>query len=89
MLSNIINGCSSKTGESDCKSDDKKLVTIIESESWKNDKKQKTQSFKLSSITSNNQRTIDNSPTNNENKSSISSSSDSKDYKDTISNSSR
>ena len=85
----MINGGSSKTVESDCKSDDKKLVTIIESESWKNDKKQKTQSFKLSSITSNNQRTIDNSPTNNENKSSISSSSDSKDYKDTISNSTR
>ena len=88
MLSNIINGCSSKTVESDCKSDDKKLVTIIESESWKNDKKQKTQSLKVSSITSNNKST-NNSSKDYENKSSISSSTDSKDYKDTIYNSTR
>ena len=84
----MINGRSSKTAESDCKSDDKKLVTIIESESWKNDKKQKTQSLKISSITSNNEST-NNSSKDNENKSSISSSTDSKVYKDTISNSTR
>ena len=84
----MINGRSSKTAESDCNSHEKKLVTIIESESWKNDKKQKTQSLKISSITSNNKST-NNSSKGNENKSSISSSTDSKVYKDTISNSIR
>ena len=83
-----MNGRTSKTVESDCKSDDRKLVTITESESWKNDKKQRLQSLKLSSITSDNESTINNSSTNDENKSTTSSS-DSKDYKDTISNTAR
>ena len=69
-------------------SDDNKLVTIIESELWKNDKKQKPQSLKVSSITSNNESKIDKSSTNDENKSTTSSS-DSKDHKDTMSNTAR
>ena len=79
----MINGRTSKPVGSDSKSCDKELVTIIESELWRKDKKRKTQSLKVSSTTSNNESTIDNSSTNDENKS-TQSSSDSNDNKDTI-----
>ena len=81
----MINGRTSKPVGSDSKSYDKELVTIIESELWRKDEKRKTQSLKVSSTTSNNESTIDNSSTNDENKSTPSST-DSKNYKDTISN---
>lgn len=83
LLSTMINGRTSKPVESDSKSNDKELVTIIESELWRNDKKQKTRSLKVSSTTSINESTIDNSSTNDENKS-TQSGLDSNDNKDTI-----